>query len=60
MDVKPGDESMIQENDARQAHHDFYRDITKKAYLSGVVIILGSAYAQYLFGGPRSNPDLVH
>jgi CAAX protease family protein len=49
--VKAGDELMIQELDAKQAHHDFSNEITKKAYLSGVAVILGSAYAQYLFRG---------
>lgn len=51
VDVKPGNDSMIQEPDAKQVHLDFYKEITKTAYISGVVIILGSAYAQYLFSG---------
>jgi membrane protease YdiL (CAAX protease family) len=42
---------MIQGRGTEQVQHEFSRAIKKTAYLCGLLIILGSAYAQYLFGG---------
>jgi hypothetical protein len=53
MSAKLGDESSIQGHGTMGVRDDFRRAITKTAYLFGLLIILGPAYAQYLFGGPR-------
>jgi membrane protease YdiL (CAAX protease family) len=41
---------MIQGQGTEQVQREFSSAITKIAYLCGLLIILGSAYAQYLFG----------
>jgi membrane protease YdiL (CAAX protease family) len=51
MSANLGGESRIQGHGTMGVQHDFSGAITKTAYLSGLLIILGSAYAQYLFGG---------
>jgi membrane protease YdiL (CAAX protease family) len=60
--VKLGDESMIQGRGTEEVQHDFSKAITKTAYISGLLIILGSAYAQYLFGslGPAAGMFVVY